>query len=55
MGSVGEGPPTITGDQLTRMKGGLLLDVVVREGTTILKPLSSEDQAPLVGGIPSLS
>ena len=30
------------------MKGGLLLDVVVRQGATILQLLASEDQALLV-------
>ena len=30
------------------MKGGLLLDVVVTQGTTILKLLSSEDKSLLV-------
>jgi hypothetical protein len=30
------------------MKGGLLLDVVIRESTTVLKLLASEDQALLV-------
>jgi hypothetical protein len=32
------------------MKGGLLLDVVVREGATVLQLLASEDQALLVRG-----
>ena len=32
------------------MEGGLLLDIVIREGTTILKLLAGEDQALLVGG-----
>ena len=32
------------------MKGGLLLDVVVRKGAAILKLLTSEDQALLVRG-----
>ena len=32
------------------MEGGLLLDVVVREGAAILKLLAGEDQALLVGG-----
>ena len=32
------------------MEGGLLLDIVVGEGTTILKLLAGEDQASLVGG-----
>ena len=36
------------------MKGGLLLDVVVREGAAILELLAREDQALLVG-MPSLS
>lgn len=31
------------------MEGRLLLDVVVRESTTILKLLASKDQALLVG------
>jgi hypothetical protein len=30
------------------MKGGLLLDVVIRESATVLKLLASEDQALLV-------
>ena len=34
--------------QLTEMKGGLLLDVVVGAGMTILEPLAGEDQALLV-------
>jgi len=33
-----------------QMKGGLFLDVVIREGTSILQLLASEDQALLVGG-----
>jgi len=33
-----------------KMKGGLLLDVVIRESTTILKLLAGEDQALLVWG-----
>ena len=37
------------------MEGGLLLDVVVREGAAILELLAREDQALLVGGMPSLS
>ena len=37
------------------MQGGLLLDVVVREGAAILELLAREDQALLVGGMPSLS
>ena len=37
-------------DQLTEMKGGLLLNVVVGKGTAILELLSGEDQALLVGG-----
>ena len=32
------------------MKGGLLLDVVVREGTSVLQLLASEDQTLLVRG-----
>ena len=32
------------------MEGRLLLDVVVREGATVLKLLAGEDQALLVGG-----
>ena len=32
------------------MEGGLLLDVVVRKGTSILQLLSSEDQTLLVRG-----
>ena len=32
------------------MEGGLLLDVVVAEGATILELLACEDQALLVGG-----
>jgi hypothetical protein len=32
------------------MKGGLLLDVVIRESATVLKLLASEDQALLVRG-----
>lgn len=32
------------------VKGGLLLDVVVRKGTAVLKLLASEDQALLVRG-----
>ena len=32
------------------MKGGLLLDVVVRKSTPVLKLLSSKDQALLVRG-----
>ena len=32
------------------MKSRLLLDVVVRKGTTVLELLASEDQALLVGG-----
>ena len=35
--------------QLTGMKGGLLLNVVVGEGTAILELLAGEDQALLVG------
>lgn len=31
------------------VKGGLLLDVVIREGPIILQLLASEDQALLVG------
>jgi hypothetical protein len=38
---------TKTKDQV---KGGLLLDVVVREGTSILELLASEDQSLLVWG-----
>ena len=37
-------------DGLTEVKGRLLLDIVVGEGTAILELLSSEDQALLVGG-----
>ena len=32
------------------MEGGLLLDVVVREGPTVLELLASEDQPLLVRG-----
>jgi hypothetical protein len=32
------------------VEGGLLLDVVVREGAAILELLAREDQALLVGG-----
>lgn len=32
------------------VQGRLLLDVVVREGTTVLELLASEDQTLLVGG-----
>ena len=39
----------MAGGQLTKMEGGLFLDVVVRKGTTILKLLAGEDQALLVG------
>merc|ERR1712146_579546 len=38
-----------------KVKGGLLLDVVVLQGAAILKLLAREDQALLVGGGPSLS
>ncbi len=44
-------PPTKTKDQV---KGGLLLDVVVREGAAILELLPGKDQALLVGGNPLL-
>jgi hypothetical protein len=37
-----------------QVKGGLLLDVVVREGAAILELLPGEDQALLVGGNPLL-
>ena len=37
------------------VEGGLLLDVVVREGAAVLELLAREDQALLVGGMPSLS
>jgi len=40
----------MTKGQLTKMKGRLLLDVIVGEGATILKLLAGEDQALLVGG-----
>ena len=33
----------------TKVERGLFLDVVVREGTTILELLSSEDETLLVG------
>ncbi|KFO93463.1 hypothetical protein N320_08871, partial [Buceros rhinoceros silvestris] len=33
-----------------KVKGGLLLDVVVRQGTTIFQLLASEDQPLLIGG-----
>ena len=42
-------PPATLGNELTEVKGGLLLDVVVREGATVLKLLASEDQTLLVG------
>ena len=44
-------PPTKTKHQV---KGGLLLDVVVREGAAILELLPGKDQALLVGGNPLL-
>lgn len=31
-----------------KMKGGLLLDIVIRKGATVLELLSSEDQALLI-------
>jgi len=31
------------------MKGGLLLDVIIREGTAVLELLASEDEALLIG------
>ena len=34
----------------TKVKGGLLLDVVVAEGAAVLKLLACEDQGLLVGG-----
>ena len=37
-------------DKLTEMEGGLLLDIVIGEGTTPLKPLAGEDKALLVRG-----
>ena len=36
------------------MKGGLLLDIVVRESAAVLKLLPSEDQPLLVGRDPLL-
>merc|ERR1719259_249926 len=44
-----------TSQPKNQVQSGLLLDVVVREGPTILKLLASEDQPLLVGWIPSLS
>ena len=32
------------------MEGGLLLDIVIREGTAVFELLPSKDQALLVGG-----
>jgi hypothetical protein len=32
------------------VKGGLLLDIVIRQGTTILELLSGKDETLLVGG-----
>ena len=37
------------GGQLTKVKGGLLLDVIVGKGAAILKLLAGKDQALLVG------
>ena len=36
-------------------EGGLLLDVVVGQGAVVLQLLAGEDQALLLGGMPSLS
>ena len=38
----------MTRGRLTKMKGRLLLDIIVGEGATILKLLASEDQTLLV-------
>ena len=38
-----------------QVQGGLLLDVVVRERVAVFELLAGEDQALLVGGMPSLS
>ena len=37
------------------MESRLLLDVVVGQGATVLELLASEDEALLIGGVPSLS
>ena len=41
--------PTIASDRLTKVKGRLFLDIVVGQGTTILKLLAGEDKALLIG------
>ena len=46
---------TATAETEHEVKGGLLLDVVIREGAAIFELLAREDQALLVGGMPSLS
>ena len=43
--------PSVTATQTKdQVKGGLLLNVVVREGTSILELLSSEDKTLLIRG-----
>ena len=37
------------------MEGGLLLDVVISEGSAVLELLAREDETLLVRGMPSLS
>merc|ERR1712113_995067 len=39
-----------TSESQDEMKGGLLLDVVVSEGSAVLKLLTGEDESLLIGG-----
>ena len=43
-----------TSESEDQVEGGFLLDVVIREGTSILQLLPSEDQSLLIGGNPFL-
>jgi len=43
------GQEAIADDELTEVKGGLLLDIVVGEGAAVLELLAGEDEALLVG------
>ena len=42
-----------TAETQYKMESGLLLDIVVAEGTAVLELLSSEDQALLIGRDPA--
>ena len=44
------GSHTSSSESQNQMEGGLLLDVVIREGSTIFELLTSEDKSPLIWG-----